>query len=61
MHFLFSKWMNGAKDVVINSYIPTVAEALIKNADLIFCLDFNTLKRIGVLGELVEQSDAKKY
>ena len=56
----FLKWMNGAKDVVINSYIPTVAEALIKNADLIFCLDFNTLKRIGVLGELVEQSDAKK-
>ena len=56
----FLKWMNGAKDVVINTYIPTVAEALIKNADLIFCLDFNTLKRIGALGELVEQSDAKK-
>ena len=56
----FLKWMNGAKDVVVNTYIPTVAEALIKNADLIFCLDFNTLKRIGALGELVEQSSAKK-
>ncbi len=56
----FLKWMDGIKDVVINTYIPTVAEALIKNADLIFCLDFNTLKRIGPLGELVEQSDAKR-
>lgn len=56
----FLKWMDGIKDVVINTYIPTVAEALIKSADLIFCLDFNTLKRIGPLGELVEQSDAKR-
>ena len=56
----FLKWMDGIKDVVINTYIPTVAEALIKGADLIFCLDFNTLKRIGPLGELVEQSDAKR-
>ena len=56
----FLKWMDGIKDVVINTYIPSVAEALIRNADLIFCLDFNTLKRIGPLGELVEQSAAKK-
>ena len=56
----FLKWMDGAKDVVVNTYIPTVAEALIRDADLIFCLDFNTLKRIGALGELVEKSTAKK-
>ncbi len=56
----FLKWMNGAKDVVVNTYIPQVAESMIRNADLIFCLDFNTLKRIGVLGEHVEQSAAKK-
>lgn len=56
----FLKWMNGADNIVINTYIPDVAERLIKNADLIFCLDFNTLKRVGVLGEIVEQSSAKK-
>ena len=39
----FLKWMDGSKNVVINTYIPTVADALIRNADLIFCLDFNTL------------------
>ncbi len=56
----FLKWMDGAGEVVINTYIPQVAESMIRNADLIFCLDFNTLKRIGVLGEHVEQSAAKK-
>lgn len=56
----FLKWMNGASNIVVNTYIPDVAENLIKNADLIFCLDFNTLKRIGVLGEVVEKSSAKK-
>ena len=56
----FLKWMEGACDIVVNTYIPDVAERMIKNADLIFCLDFNTLKRIGILGEHVEQSLAKK-
>ena len=56
----FLKWMEGASDIVVNTYIPDVAERMIKNADLIFCLDFNTLKRIGILGEHVEQSLAKK-
>ena len=56
----FLKWMDGANDVVVNTYIPDVAKGMIKNAELIFCLDFNTLKRIGVLGEHVEQSVAKK-
>ena len=55
----FLKWMNGVKEVVVNTYIPDVAEQIIKHADLIFCLDFNTLKRIGALGEQVEQSAAK--
>lgn len=56
----FLKWMNGTKDIVVNTYIPNVAEAIIKNANLIFCLDFNILKRIGVLGDLVAQSTAEK-
>lgn len=56
----FLKWMDGADNVIINAFLPIVAEKLIKNADLIFCLDFNTLKRIGALGELVQQSSANK-
>lgn len=56
----FLKWMNGADNIVINTYIPEVAKRLIDNADLIFCLDFNILKRIGELGEVVEQATAHK-
>ena len=56
----FLKWMNGADNIVVNTYIPDVAERLIKNADIVFCLDFNTLKRIGDLGEHVEKSSANK-
>ncbi len=56
----FLKWMNGSDNIVINTYIPNVAEQIIKNADLIFCLDFNILKRIGDVSQYVEQSSAKK-
>ena len=40
----FLKWMNGAKDVVINTYIPTVAEAFIGNADGLCWLYFLFLR-----------------
>lgn len=56
----FLKWMNGSNDIVINTYIPKTAEAIIKHADLIFCLDFNVLKRIGDLEDVVAQSTAPK-
>ena len=56
----FLKWMNGADNIIINTYIPNVAEQIIKNADLIFCLDFNILKRIGDVARYVEQSSAAK-
>ena len=56
----FLKWMNGSDNIVINTYIPTVAEQIIKHSDLIFCLDFNTLKRIGDLAVNVEQASAHK-
>ena len=42
----FYRWMPGAKDVVIHEKYPDFAEKLIKEADVIFCLDFNEPKRI---------------
>ena len=33
---------------------------LVRNADLIFCLDFNTLRRIDKLGEVIEMSNAPR-
>jgi bifunctional oligoribonuclease and PAP phosphatase NrnA len=36
------------------------AQALIANADVVFCLDFSSLNRINELGEMVKTTSAKK-
>jgi Exopolyphosphatase-related proteins len=56
----FLAWMPGAKDIVVASKKPALAAEVIEGAELIFCLDFNTLPRIAQLQPLVEQSEAKK-
>ena len=56
----FLKWMPSAKEIVIADYKPKVAEAIIHQAELIFILDFNTVKRIDDLGFWVERSKAPK-
>jgi len=43
----------GAKDVTDATRYPDFAKQLIEDADLIVCLDFNALKRISKLGDLV--------
>ncbi len=50
----------GAKDVTDATRYPDFAKQLISDADLIVCLDFNALKRINKLGNLVANSTAKK-
>jgi bifunctional oligoribonuclease and PAP phosphatase NrnA len=57
----FLNWMPGNDEVVIfHRDRPAVADRLIKEADVIFCLDFSSLKRINEVGAMVEQSAAKK-
>ena len=56
--FLF--WMDGNDKVVDFSLKPKPAKAAVAKADLIFCLDFNTLSRIDALGEEVIKSTSKK-
>ena len=57
----FLHWMEGNEEVMI--YDDSKADrigSLVKNADLICCLDFNGMKRIKSLGPMVEASEAKK-
>ncbi len=42
----FLQWLPGDDKVIEHSENPERAEALIKKADVIFCLDFNALRRI---------------
>ena len=57
----FLYWMKGNDSVIIyeNSTIE-IANSLIDESDLIFCLDFNSLKRIDDLGDYIEKSPALK-
>jgi phosphoesterase RecJ-like protein len=56
----FLKWMNGADKIIQYDRNRTLAKALISNADLICCLDFNALDRIEDLSIPIKHSKAKK-
>lgn len=51
-------FLPGATDIVVASYHHDKAKFTFLNADLIFCLDFNDLKRIDRSAPLVEASKA---
>jgi bifunctional oligoribonuclease and PAP phosphatase NrnA len=56
----FLKWMKGSDDILIYEHHKEVAAKLAKEADFIFCLDFNHLSRIDDFGIEVGNSKAKK-
>ncbi|HXB12176.1 MAG TPA: bifunctional oligoribonuclease/PAP phosphatase NrnA [Bacteroidia bacterium] len=56
----FLKWMPGTKLVLDYSKKAAPALAAIRAAELIICLDFNSLKRIEELGKEVSKSKALK-
>lgn len=56
----FLQWLPGDDKVIEHSESPETAEARIKKAEIIFCLDFNGLRRIGDLGDLVKKAKATK-
>jgi phosphoesterase RecJ-like protein len=57
----FLSWMPGNSEVLVfQKDKPVLPASVIEKADIIFCLDFNTLSRINELGEMVRTSMAKK-
>ena len=56
----FLKWMPDSKKAIIGEYKRKVAFDLISEADVIFCLDFNSPSRIGLLGDWLTKAKAKK-
>lgn len=57
-HFL--KWMKGAGDISVAEYNPEAARHILFHADLIFSLDYNIHKRIGLMAPMLEASPATK-
>ncbi|MDR3252072.1 MAG: DHH family phosphoesterase [Tannerella sp.] len=56
----FLKWMPGARDIVLNDQYSDFASQLIAEADVMFCLDLNAIRRVGKMAATVMASDAQK-
>lgn len=58
----FLNWMKGNEEVINygEAEFEQLASELVAEADIVFCMDFNCLKRINSLGEKVRNSKAKK-
>ena len=56
----FLHWMKGNDHVIQFVKEPEAAERITKEAEIIFCLDFNTLSRIDTFAPFVEQTKAFK-
>ena len=56
----FLKWMPGSKDILLYDRYKEFADKLINEADIICCLDFNSLKRIEEMADSVSTSPARK-
>ncbi len=56
----FLNWMNGNDEVIVYEENVELATKLVKEAEVIFCLDFSALGRINEMGELVKNATATK-
>lgn len=57
----FLSWMPGLDEVLIHNENQQVADALLMNADAIWCLDFNGPSRTGSMESTLRNSTAKKW
>lgn len=56
----FLSWLPGNDDIIVFENQKKLAADLLSKADIIFCLDYNSLGRIGKLSELLENNNAVK-
>jgi phosphoesterase RecJ-like protein len=56
------KWMHGTEAIMVYDHPigKKICDAKIQSAEIIFCLDFNTLNRLEGLGEAIKNSSAVK-
>ncbi len=56
----FLSWLHGSDKVINYEVDKNTGDELIKGADVIFCLDYNSLNRIDKMEDAVRSSPAKK-
>lgn len=56
----FYQWMDGHEEVIIYSHHPKQSARALEESDLLICMDFNQLSRLGDMKALVESYPGKK-
>ncbi|MDR2651594.1 MAG: bifunctional oligoribonuclease/PAP phosphatase NrnA [Prevotellaceae bacterium] len=56
----FLKWIKGTENIYVYFNQKDTCERLLKNANLLFCLDFNKLSRLDAMGEFILALDVRK-
>ena len=56
----FYHWMDGHDEVIIFSHHPKQSARALAESDLLICMDFNQLSRLGDMKPLVESYEGKK-
>ena len=56
----FLEYLEDTDKIIVFDDDPNYTKSFLKKADLIFCLDFNSLDRIDKLGEMIAPTKAKK-
>ncbi len=56
----FMEWMEGIGEYVIHKFDAERAELAVAEADIIFCMDFNTPSRLEALGDVLENNKTAK-
>lgn len=56
----FLNWMPGQEDILIYFYKSLTANKLIKNASIIFCLDYNAIPRVNLFTEQLFEAKGVK-
>lgn len=50
----FLEWVEGIESMLIHKEQPELVQKAVDMADIIFCLDFNSLSRLEALGEVID-------
>ena len=56
----FLKWLPDAKKIINHEYIKNTAESVLKHADIIFCVDYNSVERTADMQHAISNSKATK-
>ncbi len=56
----FYAWMPGIENMLVYEKQSAEIKPVLKDADLIFCLDFNAFKRVGTMSELLQKAGGTK-